>query len=430
MSMELMQPNGVLGSDRPRIDGVAKVTGQARYGADHAVPNAAYAYLATAGIARGRVHSVDDQAARAVPGVLEVFTYRNVDKAVKGGKWTMKGGSMSTAVAPLGSDQIHYSGQIVAVVVAETFEAAREAAGLLRFGYAAETPSATFDCPGADDVKPTPMGEAKLQVGDFEKAFADAPVKVDAHYDSPPQHHNPMELFQATCAWEEDDLTVWESSQNVRGYQHGLAKQLGISAKHVRVISAFVGGAFGSRGELGQATALVAFAAKQLGRAVKLVATREQGFTLRTFRAESRHHLRLGAERNGQLTALSHESWELCSRTEHFALTGSDTTARLYACPNIQTKVHNIDADRQTPGFMRAPPETMYLFALESAMDELSYALGMDPADLRRRNDTRHEPIKGLPYTSRELLRCIDEASVAFRWGTRNPPRGFHAGGG
>ncbi len=422
--MDAPKTNGVIGSDRPRVDGVDKVTGRARYGADHHLVNFAFAYLVTSGIALGRIRDIDERAARAVPGVLDILTHRNVGKAVKPGKWIFKGGAMGMAVAPLGSDRVHFAGQIVAVVLGNTFEAARFAASLVQIDYEAETATATFDCPGARVGKPTPFGEAELRAGKFDRAFAAAPVKIDAEYKTPTNHHNPMELFQATCAWEGENLTIWESTQNVRACQHGVAKQLGLRAKRVRVISTVIGGAFGSRGELGQATALIALAARRLQRPVKLVATREQGFTLRTFRAETRHHLRLGADRAGKLVALSHESWELASRKEHFALTGSDATARLYACPNIRTKVHSVDADRQTPGFMRAPPEMPYLFAMESAMDELACALDMDPLDLRRSNDTAVEPIKGLPYTSRSVLRCIDVGATAFRWGTRNPRPG------
>jgi xanthine dehydrogenase YagR molybdenum-binding subunit len=210
----------------------------------------------------------------------------------------------------------------------------------------------------------------------------------------------------------------------VRGAQYGLAKQLGISPKKIRVLSPFIGGAFGSRGELGQYTALIAFAAQRLGRPVKLVASRRQGFTLRTFRAETRHHLKLGADREGHLTALDHESWELTSRNELFATAGSDSTARLYACPNVRTLVHNVETDRQAPGFMRAPPETPYLFALESAMDELAYKLQIDPLDLRRRNETLIETVTNKPYTSRSLLQCIDHGAELFGWSKRNPRLG------
>jgi xanthine dehydrogenase YagR molybdenum-binding subunit len=157
---------------------------------------------------------------------------------------------------------------------------------------------------------------------------------------------------------------------------------------------------------------------------VKLVASRKQGFTLRTFRAETRHHLRLGADAQGKLTAVDHESWEICGREDHFAVAGSDSTARLYACANVHTLVHNVEAERQAPGFMRAPPETPYLFAMESAMDELAYALKIDPLDLRRTNDTLVETVTNLPYTSRALLKCIDHGAEVFGWAQREATPG------
>lgn len=268
-----------------------------------------------------------------------------------------------------------------------------QAAGRRIGWYDAEPPAAGFDASGAREVEPRSLAKTELQSGDFDGTFASAPFTLDAHYETSPNHHNPLELFQVTCAWDGGKLTVWESTQSIRGAQHGLAAQLRMRPGDIRVISTYVGGAFGSRGELGQHTALVALAAGRLGRPVKPVATRSQCFDLRTFRAETRHHLCLGAGRDGRLHALSHESWELTSRTERFALAGSDQTARLYACPNIRTKVHAVQADRQAPGFMRAPPETPYLFALECAMDELAAKLGLDPIDLRRRNDTDVNPV-------------------------------------
>jgi xanthine dehydrogenase YagR molybdenum-binding subunit len=419
-----IRPNGMIGSPQFRVDGLAKVTGRAAYGADHALPGAAYAYLATAPIARGKIQSIDARAARSMPGVLDILTYEEVGSAVKAGKPMLDGGYMSHAVAPLSGKRIHFSGQIVAVAVAESAEIAQAAAEAIVVRYKVEPATATLDSRGAKKVKPKSMGEPELKAGDVEKGLAEADQTVDAWYQTPAQHHNPMELFQATCAWEDDKLTVWESCQNVRGFQHGLAKQLGIKPEKIRVVSPYVGGAFGSRGELGQATALIAFAARRLQRPVKLVATRQQGFTLRTFRAETRHHLKLAADREGHLTALSHESWELTSRDERFAVAGSDSTARLYACPNVRTKVWNVEADRQAPGFMRAPPETPYLFALESAMDELAYKLKMDPLDLRRRNETAIETVTNKPYTSRSLMQCMERGAEVFGWATRDPRPG------
>ncbi len=415
-----IQPNGLIGQGPRRIDGAVKVRGEALYGADQPAAGAAHAVLVTSPIARGRILTIDQTAARAMPGVLEILTFENVGKAVKPGKSLLEGGYMAQAVAPLASEQIHFAGQIVGLVVAETLDEARAAAAALQYTYRAGRAAAGFGSPTAREKKAKALGETELAAGDVEQGLSEATAVVDEWYQTPPQHHNPMELFQATCAWAGDELTVWESTQSVRGAQHGLAKQLGVSPAKIRVLSPFIGGAFGSRGELAQSTALVALAAKRLVRPVKMVATREQGFTLRTFRAETEHHIRLGADSEGRLTALDHESWELTSRAEKFALAGSDSTGRLYACPNVRTKVVNLEADRQAPGFMRAPPEVPYLFAMESAMDELAYKLGIDPLDLRRRNETSVETVTHKPYTSRSLMGCIDRGADMFGWAGRD----------
>ena len=423
--MDLIHPNGMIGSDQARVDSFAKVTGRARYGADQGpaqnVHNPAHAYLATSPIAKGRIRSIDCRAARAMHGVCDILTWQEVGRKVKPGKPLLDGGYMSHAVAPLASNRIHFAGQITAVVIADTFETAQAAAEAIVFTFKEDRPTAGFDSRGARVVKPKSLGETELKAGDVDQGLRTAVATVDEWYQTPAQHHNPMELFQTTCAWNGDELTVWESTQTVRGTQYGLAHQLRIPPAKIHVISPYIGGAFGSRGELGQYTALIAFAAKRLGRPVKLVTTRQQGFTLRTFRAETRHHLKLGADREGHLTALDHESWELTSREELFATAGSDSTARLYACPNVRTKVHNVETDRQAPGFMRAPPETPYLFAMESAMDELAHKLQIDPLDLRRRNETLIETVTNKPYTSRSLLQCIDKGAELFGWSKRNP---------
>jgi xanthine dehydrogenase YagR molybdenum-binding subunit len=198
---------------------------------------------------------------------------------------------------------------------------------------------------------------------------------------------------------------------------------------NIRVVSRYVGGAFGSRGSLTQRTALIALAARRLQRPVKLVATRAQGFTIATYRAETRHHLRLGADPQGRLLSLSHEAWEVTSRPDPYKVAGTDTSTRLYACPNIWSRVSLVHGDRNTPGFMRSPAEIPYLFALESAMDELAVELGMDPIELRRINDTDREPIRGLPYTSRSLMPCFDAAAAAFGWHRRDArPGSMHDG--
>lgn len=421
-----------IGTATSRIDGRLKVTGQARYGSDFdGGRNPAFAYLRTSSIARGRISRLDETAARQMPGVLEILTFRNVGDRIKPGKLFSEAGYVSTTIAPLASDRIAHDGQIVALVVADSFEIARDAAQRLDIGYDEETPSASFDSTGVTEGLANPKREtgeegadADPKVGDALGAFAQAPVRIDNRYETPAQHHNPIELFTTTAAWDGPQLTVWESSQNMYGLKFGLAEQLGISPDQVRTISPFIGGAFGSRGAMTQRTALVALAARMVGRPVRLEASRSQGFTIATYRAETRHHLRLGAGHDGKLQALIHDGWEVSSRPDDYKVAGTDASTRLYACPNVDSSVTIVHADRNTPGFMRAPPEIPYLFALESAMDELAVALKMDPVELRRINDTQVEPIKGLPYTSRTLMPCFDTASAAFGWNRRSPAPG------
>jgi xanthine dehydrogenase YagR molybdenum-binding subunit len=417
-----------IGTATARIDGRAKVTGEARYGSDCGVRSDAHAYLRTSAIARGRIVRIDEAAARAMPGVLEILTYRNVGDAIKPGNTFSAKGYMGSSIAPLADARVLHAGQIVAMVVAESFEIARDAAQRLDIAYEQEVPSATFDSPGLVEgpAHPKPAGtpDTNPRVGDAAGAFAAAAVTIDQHYATPPQHHNPIELFTTRCAWDAGKLTVWEPSQNMVGFQYGLADQLGISPEDVHTISPFVGGAFGSRGSLTQRTAIVALAAKMVGRPVRLEASRADGFTIATYRAETRHRVRLGASRDGRLQALIHEGWEVSSRPDDYKVAGTDATTRLYACANIDSNVTIVHADRNTPGFMRAPAELPYLFALESAMDELAFALKMDPVELRRINDTQIEPIKGLPYTSRALMPCFDAAGKAFGWHGRSAEPG------
>ncbi|MBL6459100.1 xanthine dehydrogenase family protein molybdopterin-binding subunit [Belnapia sp. T6] len=410
----------IIGQPAIRIDGRAKVTGMARYASDEVVANPAHAFLVTSAIARGRIRGFRLDAARAVPGILDILMHGNVGGEAEKPK-PMSGGDTTTT---LESDRVWHDGQIIAVVLAESFEAAREAAHKVEVDYEAEPPSATFGSPGVEE-EVRKAGEHKdYKVGDAEASFAVAEVKVDARYGTPTQHHNPIELFTTTCEWRGGKLTVYEPSQFVYGLRGSLAKQLRMDPGDIHVVSRFVGGAFGSRGGITARTAWIAVAARRLNRPVRLVATRDQGFTIVTYRAETRHHIQLGATRDGRLTALRHEGWEVTSRPSEYNVSGTETTARVYACPNILTKVNIVHADRNTPGFMRAPPETPYMFPLEVAMDELAVALNMDPVELRRINDTQTDPATGKPYSSRSLMPCFDQAAERFGWKGRNPAPG------
>jgi xanthine dehydrogenase YagR molybdenum-binding subunit len=411
---------GAFGAPHTRVDGVAKVTGQARYASDEPVGNAAYAWLVTSAISRGRIKAIDLKAAKATPGVIDILTHENVGHAVQ----SPSGPDQKPTTTTLESDKIWHDGQIIAVVVADSLEAAHEAANTVVVAYVAEKPSASFDSPGAEAEQRKDEQHEDPKAGDFQGGFAAAPVKIDARYSTPTQHHNPIELFTTTCVWEGDKLTIYEPTQTMYGLRAGVAKQLGLDQSKVRTVSRYVGGAFGSRGSPTSRTAWIALAAKRIGRPVKLVATRDQGFTIATFRAETRHHIQLAANRDGRLTALRHEGWEVTSRPSNYNVSGTETTARMYACPNAATKVNIVHADRNTPGFMRAPPDTPYMFALESAMDELAYALAMDPIELRRVNDTQSDPIDHKPFSSRSLMKCFDEAASRFGWSRRTAAPG------
>jgi xanthine dehydrogenase YagR molybdenum-binding subunit len=413
-------PQNPMGAPTLRIDGFAKVTGQARYADDEAVANPAFAWLVTSSIARGRIRSMDLSAARAVPGVLDILTHENVGGAAK----PPEGPDQKPTTTTLESDRIWFEGQIVAVVVADSFEAAREAGYRVKVDYDAESASAGFDSPGVETERKLSEERKDPSVADADAAFAAAPVQIDQRYSTPTQHHNPIELFTTTCVWDGPRLTIYEPSQGMYNLRAAVAKQLGMEPDLVRTVSRYVGGGFGSKGAPGSRTAWIAVAAKRLGRPVRLVPTRAQGFTIATYRAETRQRLRLAAGRDGKLASLIHEGSELTSRPSKYSVSGVGTTARMYACPNISTAVYVVHADRSTPGFMRAPPDTPYMFALESGMDELAYALNMDPVELRRINDAATDPVDGKPFSSRSLMKCFDVAAERFGWSRRTPQPG------
>jgi xanthine dehydrogenase YagR molybdenum-binding subunit len=421
MTTAAPEPKANMGQPIPRYDAVAKVTGKAQYASDVPLARPAYAYLITSAIARGGIDRFDLSEAEKLPGVIAIVTHEAAPK-LKEAKSFSNGGYASTTNQPLKSAEIAEEGQIIGVVLAESYESARDAAHRVRVSYTAANPTTSFDSPGTTAARAKgqlAMFKDDPKVGDFTKAFPEAEVQFEGRYETPAQHHNPMELFATSCVWQGDQLIIYEPSQYVHGLKNGVATQLGIEPDKVRVVNSYVGGAFGSKGSMTPRTAIIASIARDLRRPVKLVATRDQGFNIATYRAETRHKIRIGARRDGKLTALHHEGVELSSRADAYAVGGTKTTTRMYDCPNVDSLVSIVRADRNTPGFMRSPPEVPYMFALESAMDELAYLLRMDPIELRRVNDTMREPIGGKPYTSRSLMACYDEGASAFGWQDR-----------
>jgi xanthine dehydrogenase YagR molybdenum-binding subunit len=420
-------PKDNMGAPAPRYDARLKVTGEARYPSDMPLANPAYAVLVTSAIAKGRIETLGTDDARAVPGVLDILTQDNIGEL----KQVKFGEGSSTSIQSLGPE-ILQAGQIVAVVLADTFEAASEAAGRVTVTYSGATPSSTFGSQGLEEEDATKVSAQHKhlpEAGDAEAAIAGADMTIDVEYATPTQHHNPIELFTTSCAWTGDRLTVYEPSQFVYGLKNGVAHRLGIAPEKVHTVSHFVGGAFGSKGTMTPRTAMIALAAKRLNRPVKLVATRAQGFTIATYRAETRHHIRLGARREGKLVGYSHQGREISSRPDAYVVAGVEDSAQIYAFGAVQTKVNVVHADRNTPGYMRSPPVVPYIYALESAMDEMAIKLDMDPIEFRRINDTMQSPIGGKPYSSRSLMTCYDQAAKAFGWKARSAePRSMRDG--
>jgi len=420
MNRAAPEPKANMGQPAPRIDGRQKVTGEARYSSDVSVSNPAYAYLVTSPIAKGRIVRIDLRDARAVPGVLDILTYESMPD-LKEVPFGAGGGGPTTSWQDMGPE-IGHEGQIVGMVLADTFEAAREGAYRTKFEYESEMPSSSFGSPGItkeDASKASARAKKLPQAGNAEGAYASAAVKLDQTYGTPTQHHNAMELFTTTCVWNGNELTVYEPSQFVYGLKNGLAKKLAIPPEQVRAVSTFVGGAFGSKGQLSPRTWFTAYAARKLNRPVKLVATRDQGFTIQTYRAETQHHIRMGASRDGKITAFIHEGEEVTSRPDPYAVAGVEDSARLYRFGTVKTHVTLVHADRNTPGFMRSPPVVPYIYALESAMDDLAIKLEMDPVELRRVNDSMTDAT-GKPWSSRHLMQCYDEAAAVFGWSKRD----------
>ncbi|QKC83582.1 xanthine dehydrogenase family protein molybdopterin-binding subunit [Mesorhizobium sp. NZP2077] len=423
MNQAAPAPQDNQGDPVVRIDARLKVTGQASYPADIATANVAYGVLATSSIARGKVSKLQTEDAKAVPGVLDIVTYGDMDNTDK----PKFGNTGASSMGPLHDKTIFHDGQIVALVVAETFEAAEEAAALIRADYENEPPSATFDSKGVK-VEPaagkSPMLKEDAKAGDFDAAWADAAVKIDEKYSTPTQHHNPIELFSTTAIWQGDQLTIHEPSQNVTGWKMELARQLKLDPANVRIISPYIGGAFGSKGPMTARTAIVAIAARRIGRPVRCVVSRMQAFGTQTYRAETRHRIRIGAGKDGRITAFGHEGWEVTSRPDPYVVGGTSATARMYNYGSVLTHVSLVHADRNTPGYMRSPPETPYVYALENAMDEMAVALDMDPVEFRLINEPDKEPIGGKPFSSRSLVKCYAQAAEAFGWAKRGPKAG------
>ena len=406
----------IVGKPTDRIDGPLKTTGTARYAYEQheAAPDAAYGHVVGAGIAKGEIAAMDLKAAQAAPGVLAIVTARNAGKLGKGNFNTAK---------LLGGPAIDHYHQAIALVVAETFEQARDAAQLVKVRYTTQPGRFDLESARTSATPPKPnefSGPSDTRVGDFSKAFASAPVTLDATYRTPDQSHAMMEPHATIAAWRGDQLTVWTSNQMVAWSVGDLSRTLGIPKDKVRIVSPFVGGGFGGKLFVRADVVLAALGARAAKRPVKVALQRPLIANNTTHRPATLQRIRIGAERSGRITAIAHEGWSGDLPGGH-PETAVNQTRLLYGGDNRFTSTRLAVLDLPEGNAMRAPGEAPGLMALEVAMDEMAEKLGMDPVAFRIHNDTQEDPEKkGRPFSQRRLVECLNTGAERFGWSRRN----------
>jgi xanthine dehydrogenase YagR molybdenum-binding subunit len=421
-----------IGANAQRVDGREKVLGKPIYGADRLPARTVFAVPVAATVGKARITAIDTRAAERVKGVLAVLTYRNMDRLQKV-EFSFAGGQAIQSHFPMQVPEVRYRGECIALCVAETPESAYEAASLVVATYDEQPFAVEMTAAGGTEVV---QAKAVAWFPDFVKgdpvpSIDAAPVSVDAIYYIAAQHHNPMEMLSTVAEWHDGSLVVHEGTQAAQAMKMGLVIALGLTEDKVRVVSPFIGGAFGQRGAISPHTILAAVAARRVGRPVKLTVPRAQIFHATSFRAATEHHIRIGADRDGRFVGGLHLVRSQTSRFDLMPYTGEETTSRIYGWPAFRGATTLVQLDTQTPGFMRAPMEMASFFALESAVDELAEKLGMDPVELRILNDAKIDPISGKSFSSRYLVRCLQRGAERFGWSRRSPaPRSMQTGDG
>ncbi len=423
-----------VGSPRSRVDGRAKVTGEARYSGEFTAPDLAHGYVVCSSIAKGRITAIDTAAALAAPGVLEVFTHENRPRtAWFSYKYQDEVAPPGTPFRPLYDDKVVYSGQPIALVVAETFDAARHAASLVRASYEAEEHETDLTNKMGEAYEPpkkrsgiTPPPKPR---GDAAGAYDAAPVKVSGGYWTAYEHHNPMEPHATTVVWEGGGkLLVHDKNQGVLNAKDYVSSVFGLGKDDLRFVTPYVGGGFGSGLRPQYQLFLAVMAALQLERSVRVVLTRDQMFT-HVYRPNTFQSIKLGADPDGTLRSIQQEAIAGTSQFEDHQEVVVNWVSTLYHCDNVALGHKLAKLDTYTPGDMRAPGAPLGLFAAESAMDELAYATGVDPVELRLRNYTERDENENKDFTSKELRACYQVGAERFGWSERNPePRSMREG--
>ncbi len=414
-----------IGQPISRVDGRDKVTGRATYAAEFDQPGQAHGAIVRSTVASGRVASIDSAEAERALGVVMVLTHRNAPRLAYRQHKGAPDPDVGERLHVLQDDRVSHQGQPIALVVAETLEQANHAATLVRVTYAPET--ATTDITRVDPVPPThqktDQGEtppSETRRGDPEKALSAAEVKVEQTYVIPRENHNPIEMHATIAAWDGDRLTLWDKTQWVHNVADEIAAVFGVPAENIRVVSPFVGGAFGSGLRTWPHVTLAALGARVAKRPVKLMLSRREMYYGVGFRPYTVQRVALGASRDGRLAAILHDGHQETSTYEEFSEALLSATRFLHSCPNVYTHHRIARMNVHTPTYMRAPGEASGVFALESAMDELAVALNIDPVELRLRNEPEQDESKKLPFSSRSTRECYRLAAERFGWSRRN----------
>lgn len=420
----------ILGAPLDRVDGPQKTTGQARYSAEYPLPNLAHAEIVHASVASGRITAIETKAAEATPGVLRVLTHLNAAKLKPTSKPTpisLPTLAPGTLVNYLNTDEVHYDGQPIAVVIAETLDAAHQAAALVQVTYAESPARVDLDAEqgSAKDVRGLPVGPVQGgKKGDAVKALAKAEVRVDQHYSTPEHTHNALEPHATTAVWEGNGLTVYDGAQNLEWTAKHLAAKFELKVENVRVVSPFVGGAFGGKTNVWPQCILAVMAAREVQRPVRLALTREGVGRTVGGRTAALQRLAIGADRSGHMTALIHEA------TTRKGTVGGNVdqmvscSADCYAADNILLGQKLVSLNRVPNSPMRAPGEATGTFALESAVDELAHELGMDPLELRLKNQPERGPVNGVAFSHHTVAESLQFGAERFGWADRTAAPG------
>jgi xanthine dehydrogenase YagR molybdenum-binding subunit len=412
--------SSVIGAAVSRIDGKLKVTGAARYAVDHPIDRLAYGVGVPSTIANGKITRIDSSIAERMPGVITVLHHGNADPLFRPANAFEQNSRAGESRPPFEDDTVYYYGQFVALVVANTFEQAQDAAALVKVAYSESKPAVHV----GDVPAPTGAPARNYARGDADGAFKTAPVQIDFTYTTPAETHNPMEMHGTIAVWNGDKVTLYETTQGVVNHQHVMSEMIGVPLEDVHVISPFCGSGFGGKLFPWPHSMLAALAARRIKRPVKVSVPRSMMFTTVGHRPFTQQRIRIGAMQDGKLVSLQHDVLTPSSMIDDYAENCTEPTPLLYSCPNVAAQQHIVHLNIGTPTPMRGPGTTPGLFALESAMDDLAIKLNLDPLEVRLRNYAETDESSNKAFSGKHLREAYQTGAERFGWSKRNPKVG------